>query len=172
MIDGTHCFIRTTEADDAPVLFTIYDRTYPRAGLLDRRHEAVMPTVRELQMTLEKEKGVKGVLFTVEDRQGVIQGFCGLRALDHEAKFTELNLFFLEDASYSSPMATEVFQFLKTRAFSTWKLNKLTASCLDNESAFREFLLSEGFESNGIQREAFFGQGRWHNLEAFSLYPS
>ena len=58
----------------------------------------------------------------------------------------------------------------RARAFERLRLRKLIAHCLETEAPFRGYLLRHGFVHNGTQRDVFYGQGRWHNLDTFSLF--
>ena len=168
MITGEHTHIRTTDADDAAALHRFYDMTRPRSALLDKKREPLMPAVSELREMLAHREAAKDAFYTVEDRTGLVKGFCSLRGMSHETGFGEITMLFYDDAHFAGPMAKEVFAFLEARGFDRLHLNKLVAHCLDVETAWRDALLARGFQSNGVQRDVFYGQGRWHDLEAFS----
>lgn len=170
MITGHHSFVRTADPDDAAAMHALYTQGRIRSSLLDSRREPINPNVDELRAALGSTDAMKGNFFAVEDLTGVIQGFCVLRGASKDAAYGEFGLMLLDNAAYATPLAEEVFQFAFRRGFELLRLRKLLAHCLESETAFREYLLAHGFESNGIQRDVFFGQGRWHNLETFSLF--
>jgi RimJ/RimL family protein N-acetyltransferase len=107
---------------------------------------------------------------TVEDLEGNIRGFCTLRGADQELAYGELVLMLFDEPDYDSPLADEVFEFLRKSAFQQKKLNKVVTYCLDGETAYRSLLIRKGFQSDGVQREIVFALGRWHNLESLSLF--
>lgn len=105
----------------------------------------------------------------------MVRGFCSLRtALQvRDATFyAELVLLLHDDADYGSPLAEEVYEWLHNSAFVERRFNKLIIHCLDGETVLRNWAVSKGFESNGVQREVLFTLGRWHNIEALSLFST
>ena len=90
--------------------------------------------------------------------------------MNPEACFGEVYFLLLDDEDYGSPLAGEIFAFVRDRAFARLGLHKVVAHGLDSETALRAFLAAHGFASDGIQREAVYARGRWHHLETFSLF--
>ncbi|MBI4559390.1 MAG: hypothetical protein HY706_17525 [Candidatus Hydrogenedentes bacterium] len=170
MITGEYSIIRTAESDDAFEMGRLYDPAYPRACLLDRKRELLVPTMDELRELLARKDKLAGQLQVIEDRAGNARGFCALRAAETELNYAEMVLMLFEESSYQSPLADEVFEYFSRVAFVHRKHNKLMAQCLDGESAYRAFLLGKEFRSDGVQREAFFSSGRWHNLESLTRF--
>ena len=170
MITGEHTHIRTADPDDAPSMHQLYVSPVPRSALLDPRREPVLPNIDELREALASKDAMRGNFFAIEDRSGIVQGFCMLRGSSKEVGYGEFNLMLLDAAAYESPLADEAFRFARTRAFERLRTRKLIAHCLDTEGPLHAFLLRCGFECNGTQREVFFGAGRWHNLHTFSLF--
>ena len=170
MITGEHVVIRTAEMDDAVGLKAAYDVPLPRSCLLDQRRELLTPTVDELRQTLGRQETGQSLLYTMEDREGRIRGFCSLRGVNQEVSYTELVVVFIDEADYGSALADEAFEFLSWRAFVEMGLNKIAAHALDDEAAVRAFLLRHGFTSDGVQRQVIYAGGQWHDLEALSLF--
>jgi RimJ/RimL family protein N-acetyltransferase len=170
VITGEHTYIRTTDPDDAPALYQAYDARRPRASLLDRMREPLMPTAGELREMLGRKEAEQNALYTVEDKTGAIRGFCTLRSGNQEACFGELVLVFLEESTFGEAVAGETLAYLRKQAFERMRLNKIVAHCLDSETELRAFLLRQGFESNGKLRDVFYGQGGYQDIEALSLY--
>ena len=171
MIAGEHTFIRMAEPDDAPALHALYALDRPRSALLDKKREPLLPTRDELREMLgRREAGTQGALFVVEDRTGVVQGFCGLRALPPETPFGEASLLFHDEAAAASPVGEEAWAFLRERAFVRMHVRKIITHCLDRERPLRDFLAGRGFTSNGVQRQVLFAAGRWHDLETLTLH--
>lgn len=169
MITCEHCIIRTAEQDDAAALRRLYDTTRPRSALLDRRREMLVPSVDELREVLNHKEAKRGVFYAVEDRTGVIRGFCTVRGIHPEAAYAEFVVMFHNDADYDLSLADEACSFLTDRAFRLMRLNKVTAQCLDCEAAYRDFLVRHGFRTDGVQRDVFFTLGHWFNMESLSL---
>lgn len=168
MITGQHTFIRGTEQDDVPALSELYRAEILRAGLLDGRREPVMPTRDELRELLSRKEIADGGYYTVEDASGRVRGFCSLRGLNPEVRYAEFNLVLLDPGYYATPLADEAAAFLYERAYIRAGLRKVVAYCLEGEVELAAFLRAQGFESDGIQRDVVFAQGRWHGLEALS----
>ncbi|HNR31940.1 MAG TPA: GNAT family N-acetyltransferase [Candidatus Hydrogenedentes bacterium] len=170
MIQTPHGYIRAAEREDAPALARLYDPEYPRAALLDAKREPIMPTEDEVRELLSRKEVQQGVLYAVEDTAGVVCGFCSVRGVNPEAGFGETSLLFLADATYETPLAEDALGFVLERAFERQRLRKLLANGLDGETALKQFLLGHGFESSGVQRNALYSLGQWHNLEVFTRF--
>ncbi len=172
MITTEHTFIRVAEPDDAAFLHILYDPQTPRSSLLDARREPLLPTADELREMIGHKDAVKGAFHAIEDKTGVVRGFCGIRGVNHEAGFAEIMLLFFEDADYEGPMAEDALRFLCDFGFVRMRLKKLAAHCLDSETGLRDFLIRSGFQSEGRQRAILFTHGRYHDLEALALFAT
>lgn len=170
MIAAQHSFIRTADPDDAAALEGLYRHGIPRAALLDRRRELLLPNFDELRELLATKEAQSGIFYAVEDDTGCIRGFCSLRSALQEVSYAECVVLFAKDADYETPLAEDAFAFLTDRAFAKLRLNKLIAQCLDCETAYRAFLGARGFSSDGVQRDVLYTAGRWHALESLSLF--
>lgn len=170
MIRGEFSVIRTADPDDAPELVRLYDPDSPRAFFLDARREVQLLGLDELREVLGRKEILVTPFYAIENRQGEVRGFCSLKPSPPGTHYSELLCGFHEEDDYSRPIAREALEFLKQLAFVERKLNKIVAQCLENETSFREFLLREGFESDGVQRDVFYTKGRYYNLETLSTY--
>lgn len=188
MITGDHAVIRSADPDDAVQLQRLYDSEPVRASLLDRKRELTIPTADELRELLGRKENAGGMLLTVEDKTGVIRGFCGLRPAGLDLAYGEIVLLLFDDGDYAVPLASETYEYLRTSAFVEKRFNKVVAHCLvrprttegvrgiplteelDGETAWRVFLLNQGFGCDGRQRDIMYAGGRWHSLESFSLF--
>lgn len=172
MISGVHSVIRTAESDDAENLYRIYDPTKPRAVFLDRRREFPYPTVDELRESLVPKEGLPFDLYAVEDKAGSVRGYCGLRIAGADLGLGEVILLLHEDGDCETPMAQEVIETLCRIAFKEKRLHKVMAHCLDTETALRPLLFEAGFTCEGRQRDVVYFGGRYHDLEAFTLFQA
>lgn len=170
MITTAHGSIRTADLDDAPALLRLYNPAFPRSALLDIRREPILPAEDDLREMLTRKEVQQGMLFAVEDRHGLVRGFCSLRGVSPEAAFGEVAVMFIEPDGHDTPLAGEAVDFLLQRAFERLRLHKVVAHCLEDETALRQLLVKHAFESSGVQREVFFSLGRWHNLETFGRF--
>lgn len=169
MITGEHAVIRTTDADDAPFLQRLYAEEPPRSSLLDRKRELTPPTLDELRELLGRKDHTSPALLVVEDREGTVRGFCGLRLATPELAYAEAILMLFDDADYATPLALETLDYLCQNAFVEKRLNKVLAHCLVTECAWRAFLIERGFSCDGRQREVLYTGGQWHDMESYSL---
>lgn len=175
MIYGTHAALRTAETDDAPAFHALYADLRPRAALLTRLREVVSPTVDEIAEVLVQADKSMGAFYVIEDREGVVRGFCALRSAQQARDATfyaELVLMFYRDDDFTSPMAEEVYEWLHRWAFIDRRYQKVMVHCIDGETALRDFLVAHGFACNGVQRDVLYTQGRWHNMEVFTLHAA
>ena len=172
MIVSEYAVIRTAEPDDAGALKRLYDPCAPRCCLLDPRGEPIFPTFDELREVMSKSEMGQPFLLAVEDKTGMMRGFCSLRAINMEACYGEIDLMFNDDADYATALASDVLDFLARRAFEQFRLNKIMSRILDSECALREAVLRYGFISDGVQRETVYALGRWYGMETLTLRRS
>jgi RimJ/RimL family protein N-acetyltransferase len=170
MITGEHTIIRTAEGDDAYALKRLYDSPLPRAAFLDRRREISYPSVDELREGMGRPEKMGGALYVVEDRTGLIRGFCALRSAGPELGYGEVILPLFEEEDYADPLAEEALEYLVRLAFLERRMNKLLAHCLDSETAWRALLERHGFKSNGVQRDVLWTRGRYFDLETLTRF--
>lgn len=109
-------------------------------------------------------------LNAIEDRQGQVRGFCALRATPNEPLFGQLVVMACDESDYGDPVCDEAARYLIEEAFLRRRLHKVMAQSLDHETAFTEFLIRHGFESDGVQRQVLYSGGRWMDLESFTLF--
>lgn len=169
MIVSEKSLLRFSEPEDAIFYKTLYVEGGPKAALLDARREFAQPSLAEIQEILRKSEAARALLFTVEDREGRLRGWCGLRALSMEARYCELFLVFASEEDYAGRVAQEALAALLDRAFSQLNLDKVIATCLDVEEALHACLLQAGFLSCGVQREVLFSGGVWRGLDTLVL---
>lgn len=170
MITLAHLHIRSADVDDAPDFHRLYDFRRPRASLLDKAREPMMPTRDELALMLTKKENLKGGLYVLDDIEGNVRGFCSLRGMVHDARYAEMSILFFDDSDYTSPLAEEALDFICDEAFGRFRLFKLITQSLGNETAWTQFVLAHGFEQSGEQRQVLFAGGKWHNLLTFSRF--
>lgn len=173
MIRGRCSVIRTAEPDDAAALHAAYSGHGPLACLLDQRREFLAPNLDEVRETLGRRKELElAPLYALEDLDGLVRGFCSLRGAGREMTYSEFMIVLLDPEDLATPLADEAFDFLAERAFGPMGLNKLVCHALDDEGVLRAFLVRRGFRSDGVQREVVYTGGRYHDLEAFSLFAA
>ena len=170
MIVNEHALIRTADPDDAGDLLPLYDGRNPRAFMLDRKREPIVPTRDELRELLAQKDPANGFFYVVEDVAGLIRGLAILRGFNPEALCSEIVIAMLDNADYEGPCAREALDFVMKQAFGRLWSNKLMVHLLDTESACRAFLLDAGFELEGAQREVLYSGGCWHNLDCLGLF--
>jgi RimJ/RimL family protein N-acetyltransferase len=170
MITGENSVIRMAEPDDAYELKRLYDSPQPRSALLDRRREIPNMSVDDVREALSRPERFGGFLYAVEDKEGIIRGFCTLRGVQVDMAYGEIVLMFYEDDDYDTSLAEEAYAYLHRNAFDIKRLNKVISHCLDSEVGYRRLLIRKGFESNGVQREVLWSQGRWHNMEMLTRF--
>ena len=171
MITCTHGVIRTVEPDDAWDMARLYDPRRPRASFMGRNREMILPTQDELREILRPADGRPQVYYAIEDTEGVIRGYCGLRTSGGEDVHYGDAVFFMHDeADLDAPLALEAWEWLKNKAFRTMLWRKMVAHILDCETAQRAWLLARGFESCGVQREVLYTGGRWVDAETLAMY--
>ena len=171
MITCTHCVIRTAEPDDAWDMVRLYSPDHPRAALLGRNREPFQPGVEEMREVLRPGEGRPQVFYAVEDLEGVIRGYCGLRTgLGDDAHYGEAIVLMHDLADLDTPLAQEAWEWVIAKAFRDSLWRKTVAHLLESETAQRAWLVERGFESCGVQREVLYTGGRWLNIETLVLY--
>jgi len=171
MIMGENTIIRTAEPDDARDMLRLYDPDRPRCALLNRHREPFWPTPDEVRELLAPRDNVPAIFFVIEDLEGIVRGYCALRMPAGLENFYGESLVLMhDDADYESPLATETMAWLRKRAFGDLRHRKLITHALDSETLYRAWLIAQGYESDGVQREVVYTQGRWQDCETLTLY--
>ena len=170
MIIGEHSVIRTGEPDDAYALMRLYDPGRPHSFLLGPHREVVVPTADELREVLARRDIVTGSFFVVDDKEGEVRGCAVMRAARIESEFAEVIVGLADDAEYGTPLADEALSYIRYLTLVEKKLNKIVANCLLTEQPYRDLLVRNGFQSDGVQRQIMYTLGRYHDLETLSLF--
>jgi len=170
MIIRDHAVIRSTDADDAGVLYALYQSDLPRFSLLDQKREPMLPTRLELQEMLSSQELNKNLFYSVENRAGEVRGFVVLRGLNQESGYCELTAMLLDEADYDAPLAAEAIAYTCDRAFTQLRMRKLLSHVLCCEAGAQRLLEASGFQLLGAQREAVYSRGRWHDIRAYARY--
>jgi len=140
----------------------------PKAALLDGRREPVLPSRDELAEMLASKDAGRNQFFAIEDTDGHVRGFCGLRGVSIEAVFCEIMVLLIDPADHAGPIGRETVQFLLDRAFGRMHLDKVLGTCLDTEPELRALLAGSGFVSGGVQRQVLYSGGTWHDIETMA----
>ena len=173
MITGLYCAIRTADPNDARALSALYNGAVPRAAYLNRRREILLPTLDDLRETLtQQNRPNPSSLYVVEDLEGLLRGLCALNTGGTETAHGEIFCLFHYEEDYVSPIGRETLAFLCRQGVREKHLNKVVAQCLETETGYRQALADMGFESNGVQREVLYTQGRYFSLETLTLYAN
>jgi len=170
MVVGQHTVIRTAERDDARFLRAAYLGPVPRASLLDARKEPVQPTRDELEELLGSKENARGLFYAVEDRDGGVEGFCGLRGGNQEAQFAEVFFLFLSPEMEAGEGGCEAVRFVLGQAFDRLHLAKVTILALDIETGLSALLSKTGFVCEGAQRQAVYMRGGWHDVQTWTCF--
>ena len=170
MVAGEHTVIRTAERDDARFLRGAYLGDVLRASLLDPRKEPVQPTRDELEELLGSRETARGLFYAVEDRQGNVAGFCGLRGVNHEAMFAEVFFLFLSPEMEAGAGGDEAVRFVLGQAFDRLHLAKVTILALDSETGLGALLARSGFVCEGAQRQAVYARGGWRDVQTWTCF--
>ena len=169
MIIGSYSVIRSAGPDDAEAFRAAFE-SGPVGALLDQLRESFVPTATEVREMLSSTRNAFGAVNAVEDPQGRVRGFCALNGSPLDANIAQFALIFFDPDDFAAPIAEEVGLYLRDEAFGRKRFHKVMAQCLDHERAQRDFLLRNGFVSDGLQREILYSGGRWYNLESFTLF--
>jgi len=170
MIVGQHTVIRTAERDDARFLRAAYLGSALRASLLDVRKEPVQPTREELEELLGSKETARGLFYAVEDLEGRVCGFCGLRGVNQESLFAEVFFLFLSPEMEAGAGGEEAVQFVLGQAFNRLHLAKVTILVLDGETGLGALLARAGFACEGAQRQAVHARGVWHDVQTWTCF--
>jgi len=169
VISGAYGHIRQADADDAAALSVCYRTGCLRAAVLDGKREPLEPSTDELRETLSRPEAGPGLFYAAEDLEGRVRLFFVLRRAPFEARFGEFVVFYEDESELEEPLAGEMMAFVRRRAFTEMNLHKITSHRLTLEERLGQFLREQGFLGQGVLREAYYGQGRWHDFEALVL---
>ncbi|HOV33085.1 MAG TPA: GNAT family N-acetyltransferase [Candidatus Hydrogenedens sp.] len=170
MIEKLHAIIRTADRFDVKQLFHFYMQEPIHASLLDAKREPLMPNISELEELLLSKDAAQS-FYTVENKQGDIQGFVILKGVNPEVMFAEIILLFNNDIYEENKLLVEeALEFIETKAFQQLHLRKIITTCLDDEKNLHTFLSQHSYQCEGVMREVLFTTGKWHNLETWAKF--
>ncbi len=172
MIEKLHASIYTADRFDAKRLLHFYIQKPVHAALLDAKREPIIPNLSELEELLQSKDAAQS-FYTVEDKQGEVQGFVILKGINPEVMFGETILLFDNDTyEQNKPLIEDALEFIETKAFQQLHLRKIITTCLDEEKNLHTFLNQHSYQCEGVMREVLFTYGKWHNLETWAKFNS
>lgn len=141
-------------------------RNDPQVNRWCRQHAPISVQEQSQWMDwMSRDPSVK--MFTIKDNSGTSVGVCGLTSIDRVHSKAEISLY-VAPKYQGIGYETDAAKLLLMHAFDDQNLNRVWADVfLFNPMA--EFLYRVGFEYEGLQRQAYFKQGKFVDSELMAI---
>jgi RimJ/RimL family protein N-acetyltransferase len=170
MYEGALVALRAREPEDAealhrwqsdPETMRWWDRVYPPLPpeALAERIAASVPSFAE-----------PSFMVVARDTGDAI-GWCGLHGADPEHRRASLAVMIGEAAYRGRGYGADATRTLCAFAFDQMNLVRVSLEVFPENVAVRRVYERLGFVEEGVQRQAFWKQGRWHDLVHMALFP-
>ena len=170
MYRGALVALRAREPEDAaalhrwqsdPETMRWWDRVYPPLPpeALAERIAAAKPSFAEPSF----------VIVALDSGEPI--GWCGLHRTSPEHRHAALAVMVGEAAYRGRGYGLDATRTLCRFAFDTMNLARLTLEVFPENAAARRLYEGLGFVEEGVQRQAMWQDGRWHDLVHMALFP-
>ncbi|MHB2018374.1 MAG: GNAT family N-acetyltransferase [Candidatus Xenobia bacterium] len=124
----------------------------------------------------EIEKWYEGVLtnanarlFTIKTNEGEYIGNIELNSIDWRVGKCELGLMLGEKTFWNQGWGAEAIQGAVKFAFEHMRMERVSARVLDFNLRAQKCFEKCGFKREGVERHAFFAEGRYHDIVMFGI---
>lgn len=118
------------------------------------------------------ENGVDGgecKIFAIKTKDGDYVGNIELRNIEMRAGHSEIGLFLGDPANRGKGYGSQAIRVLSRFAFQEMRLHRLYAKILEANRPAQNAFARCGYKLEGTEREAHFGQGRYHNVLIYGM---
>jgi len=121
---------------------------------------------RYLEQIIASEKDQ---LFAVETESGEYLGNTGLHEIDYKARSGRLAIILGNKKYWGRGYAQSAVEGLLEQAFEKYRMNKVWAIVMEQNTKMQHILEKCGFKKEGLLRDEYFSQGRYHNMVRMSI---
>lgn len=171
MIEGELVALRAREPEDAAA----YHAWHSDAETMRWWDRVYPPLPADLQA--ERLRGVPSPSyaepsFTITDRAtGAAIGWCGLHHVSEVHRHAELGVLIGEAAYRGRGYGTDATRTLCRFAFARMNLARVTLVVFPENTGARRAYERVGFAVEGVQRNAHWKRGAWHDLVHMAVFP-
>lgn len=170
MIYGERVALRAVQKDDLPQLMNWRNRPEFRKYFREYRELNLEMQERWFQNTVLGDKNT--IMFSIVDiKTEALVGCCGLCYIDWINRHAELSLYIGYKNSYVdlNGYAEDACRLLLAYGFGQLNLYKIWAEIYEFDKLKGELLEMFAFQKDGVLRNHYFYNGKWHNSIIWSL---
>ena len=169
LLRGPRVFLRPAEREDIPTFITWLSDADVGEGLATRApwsRVAEEAWFDELQQ--KQSKTMWHFVICVRDGGRPI-GFCALHDLEPHSGNAELGIGIGEPSEWDKGYGTETMRVLLDFAFGELRLHRVFLHVFDRNARAIHVYEQVGFKHEGTKREAYFHQGRYHDMHVMGM---
>ncbi len=166
---GEKVILRPWKASDAPELVKMANASVTRWTTSLRIPKTVEEAVKNIRKKQRNFREGRVYSFAIVSREtGRLAGSIGLFKIDKENKNAEVGYWIRKDY-WNKGLATEAVQLVLGFAFKNLKLHRVYARTFKENTASARVLEKAGFTKEGVDRECYRKNGRWHDLVRYGI---
>jgi len=124
-------------------------------------------TAAEARDRIRERRETEGALCAIR-AEGTVQGWAGVALHDDRAREAEVSYYVLPGGQ-GKGYATDAVRTLAAFAFDSLNAHSLVARVRADNSPSRRVVEKVGFTHEGTRREAFYGEGAYHDVAIYGL---
>ncbi len=170
VLDTERLILRELVPGDAEAVFRIrgdYAVTHYNFGSPYQRIEQAQNLIRAVREGYREARELRWGLTLKEGDQSVI-GICGYNYWSRSDRRASVG-YDLARAYWGKGLMPEALRAVITFGFGQMQLNRIEADCTAENLASVRVLEKLGFQSEGVQREQYYDEGRFWDLRLFAL---
>jgi len=164
MLEGKNVRLRQIEEDDLEQ-FRDWRNSYS-----DRQHfrEYKPLNLADQKKWFESLSSSNHVMFSIESKERVLMGCCGLMYIDWKNGQAELSIYIGEEKN-KGKYESEVISLLANYGFKELRLHRIFSTIFSYNKEGIKLIKSLGFTLDGRHREARFWDGKYHDELIYSI---
>lgn len=174
MIIGQKISLRAISTEDLPLLMEWRNRPHYRQYFREYKELNLQNQQAWFENSVLKDKNT--IMFTIvlNDKDHTPIGCCGLCYINWVNRFADLSLYIGHNDAYidKEGYAEEACRLLFEYGFGELALHKIWTEIYEFDAPKNDLYLQLGFHQDGLLRENYFHENKWHNSRILSLLAS
>lgn len=166
-LSGERVHLRPLELADAPTIVTWFNDPAVRRTLKAHRPMTVEGEHQWMERMRASDRDV--VLGIVPRGSEQLIGVTGLHGIDIRHRQAGFGITIGEKSEWDKGYGTEVTALMVAHAFETLNLHRVWLHVYDFNPRGRRVYERVGFQLEGTLREAYFGEGRYHDVHVMAV---
>lgn len=174
MITGKKVSLRAVAREDLPLLMEWRNRPHYRQYFREYRELTLENQAAWFENSVLKDNNTLMFTIVLNDKDQTPIGCCGLCYINWVNRFADLSLYIGYKDAYidKEGYAEEACHLLFKYGFGELSLHKIWTEIYEFDTPKNELYLQLGFHQDGLLRENYFHENKWHNSRIMSLLAS